>query len=189
MFLVTPDPPYPQNSLALAPREEWVRQLAPLLAGSRQLSEGQSRREVGPACSLRKSNSVLGHPSRPAHAIWTLPAFLAEAPAPLGTSGWDFPFCHPARGRAKGCRLWMVAWGVLVWAKQPVLSILTSHAGKAGRESRQGMLVRLRGGHFATQLCPAQSTVCPPKLELKLPTSPLGLPRQRCFKGPIFSTF
>lgn len=61
----------------------------------------------------------------------------------------------------------------------------------AGRESRQGMLVRLRGGHFATQLCHAQSTVCPPKLELKLPTSPLGLPssRQRCFKGPIFSTF
>lgn len=50
------------------------------------------------------------------------------------------------------------------------------------------MLVRLRGGHFATQPYPAQSTLCPPKLEFKLPTSPLGLPssRQRCFKDPHF---
>lgn len=49
----------------------------------------------------------------------------------------------------------------------------------AGRESRQGMLMGLRRGHLAIQLWPAQTTLCPPKLELKLPTGPLGLPSSR----------
>lgn len=131
-----------------------------------------------------------GHPTRFAHAIWALPAFLAEAPTPPGTSGWDFPFCHPARGRARGCRLWMMAWGYLSGQSSLSHPFSLPTLG-AGRESRQGMLVGLREGHLATQLCPAQTTLCPPKLELKLPISPLRLPssRQRCFKGPIFSTF
>lgn len=46
----------------------------------------------------------------------------------------------------------------------------------------------MKRGHFAPQICPTQPSVCPPKLELKLPTGFLDLlgSRQRCFKGPRF---
>lgn len=101
---------------------------------------------------------MLGHPSRPAHAIWTLPAFLAEAPAPLGTGGWDFPFCHPARGSATSCRLWMVAWGILVWAKQPASSILTSHAwGRKGKQTGYASKVKGRTLCYPALPCPVYS--------------------------------
>ena len=46
----------------------------------------------------------------------------------------------------------------------------------------------MKHGHSAPQICPTQPSVCPPKLELKLPTGFLDLlgSRQRCFKGPRF---
>lgn len=49
-------------------------------------------------CPLSPDKKLLHHPLKLSHASWALPT------AP-GTSGWDFPFCHPPRDSSWGCGL------------------------------------------------------------------------------------
>lgn len=132
---------------------------------------------------------MLGHPSRRAHAIRASPSWQRLQPL-LALVGGIF---HSATQPEAVLEVVGPGWwpGGYLSGQSSLSHPFSLPTLGAGRVSRQGMLVGLRGGHLATQLCPAQSTLCPPKLEWKLPTSPLGLPnsRQRCFKGPIFSTF
>lgn len=84
----------------------------------------------------RGKETVPCHPPRPSHASWALPASLEGDPPSPGTSGRDFPFCHPAEGnRLPDCGLW-TAWGYLSGQSCLTTSVLTSHAwGRKGKQT------------------------------------------------------